>query len=248
MGKSTLYFLFFFLAVDTYAQFGPVKSTDFVNQVWLGYTNQTRLSKHWGTWTDLHLRSGEDFVSDFSTAIIRPGITYFFTDNTRLTAGYAFVNHFPAGPQKISVPEHRPWLQLAWMTRYSKIRTTQWIRLEDRLRRKLASTSELGEGYQQNYRLRYNLLFNIPLQPAAFEPGGWAFVLNNEVHINFGKEIVVNYFDQNRFFAGFSYQLNKTDALQFGYLNVFSLTVEAGKYRSINGPRLFYLHNLDLRK
>jgi hypothetical protein len=146
------------------------------------------------------------------------------------------------------MPEHRPWLQLAWMTKYSKIRTTQWIRLEDRLRRKLSNGASLAPGYNQNYRLRYNLLFSIPLHATAFDPGGWAFVLNDEAHINFGKEIVNNYFDQNRFFAGFSYQMNKSDALQFGFLNVFVQTAAGNRYRSINAARIFYLHNLDLRK
>ena len=40
-------------------------------------------------------------------------------------------------------------------------------------------------------------------------PHSFSFVVNDEVHINFGKEIVNNYFDQNRFFVGLKYQLNE---------------------------------------
>lgn len=39
----------------------------------------------------------------------------------------------------------------------------------------------------------------------------------------FGKEIVYNYFDRNRFFAGFKANINKHDNLQFGiYKPVFT--------------------------
>ena len=225
------------------------KSTAHLNQVWSSYANQTRFSGRWGMWFDLQLRTGENFVHNFSTAIIRPGIIYYFSDNTRFTAGYAYVNHFAVDNQGISVPEHRPWLQLAWMTRYTKIRTSQWVRLEDRFRRKLAANgSELAPGYTQNYRFRYNLAVSVPLNSKSFQPKGWAFVVSDEVFINFGKEIVYNYFDQNRFFTGFYYQVNKTGNLQFGYLNVFSQTAAGNRFRSIHALRIGYIHSLDLRK
>ena len=66
--------------------------------------------------------------------------------------------------------------------------------------------------------------------------------------ISVGKQIVYNHFDQNRFFIGLSYQPNKTDNLQFGYMNVFQQLAAGNKYKSINAARIFYFHNLDLRK
>jgi hypothetical protein len=226
-----------------------VKETTNVNQVWAGYFNQTRFSKRFGTWTDLHLRTKEDFATNFSQGIVRLGLTYFAGDNTRITAGYAFVNHFPADnhPQ-ISQPEHRPWQQVLWTTRYAKIRTSQFLRLEERWRRKIASEAELAEGYQFNYRIRYNFLLSVPLTKNAFQPNSLAIVFNDEVHINFGEQILYNYFDQNRFFLGFSYQRNKTDNLQFGYMNLFQQLPAGNRYRFIHALRIFYFQNLDLRK
>ena len=46
------------------------KQTENVNQIWLGYFNQTRFSNKWGTWTDLHLRTKEDFATNFSTCFL----------------------------------------------------------------------------------------------------------------------------------------------------------------------------------
>jgi hypothetical protein len=44
---------------------------------------------------------------------------------------------------------------------------------------------------------------------------------NDEVHINFGKLAIYNYFNQNRFFLGFAYHVNKHDNLQWDDMNVF---------------------------
>ncbi len=43
------------------------------------------------------------------------------------------------------------------------------------------------------------------------------FLINDEVMLNFGKNITYNVFDQNRFFAGLVFQVNKHDQLHAGY-------------------------------
>jgi hypothetical protein len=225
------------------------KQTQSVNQVWTGYFNQTRFSNKWGAWADLHLRTKEDFFTNFSQSIVRLGLTYYLKDDAKLTAGYAYVNHFPADAHKnISQPEHRPWQQLQWHTRFTKLRLMQWFRLEERWRRKILNDEELDEGYNFNFRLRYNILSQFPLSKKRFQPGTVSFVLSNEVFVNFGKQIVNNYFDQNRFFAGFHYYVNKHDQLQFGYMNLFQQLAAGNRYRSIHAARVFYFHNLDLTK
>lgn len=225
------------------------KQTGAVHQTWVGYFNQTRLSNKWGLWLDGHLRTKEDFVNELSQSIIRPGITYYLNDATKLTAGYAFVNHFPAeGHKEISQPEHRSWQQVQWHTRYQKVRTMQWLRLEERYRRKILDSATLGEGYNFNYRLRYNFLLQVPLSKEGIAPKTFSFIVNDEVHINFGKQVVYNYFDQNRFFLGVSYHVNGHDNLQAGYMNIFQQLPAGNRYRTTHVARLFYFHNLDMRK
>jgi hypothetical protein len=128
------------------------------------------------------------------------------------------------------------------------MRLMQWIRLEERFRRKVLDDSELEEGYNFNFRVRYNLFTMVPLSKRSFQPKTLSFVVNDEVYLNFGKEIVYNYFDQNRFFTGFAYHVDKHNNLQFGYMNVFQQLASGNKYRSNHAARLFYFHNLDLRK
>ena len=244
--KLILLCVFFFSMVPNL--FSQTKQTGTVQQAWFAYFNQTRFSNKWGTWTDIHLRTKEDFVSGISQSILRLGLTYYLNDDTKLTAGYAYVSHYPAeGHENVTVPEHRPWQQLQWHSRYSKLRLMQWFRLEERFRRKVQNDDELAEGYNFNFRVRYNFFSMFPLSKKRFQPKTLSFVVNDEVHINFGKEIVYNYFDQNRFFLGFAYHVNKHDNLQFGYMNVFQQLAAGNKYRSNHVARVFYFHNLDLR-
>lgn len=233
-------------AGDALAQ---TKSTQQIQQVWLGYFNQTRLSNHWGLWGDFHLRTREDFFSHFSTGIFRVGGTYYLDDDTRLTLGYAYINHFPGDNHPgVSQPEHRPWQQVQWLTRHPRLRLTQAIRMEERFRRKIQNPNTLADGYSFNFRFRYNLAAMFPLSKKRFQPGTLSLVLNDELHVNFGKQVVNNYFDQNRFFAGVAYHINSRDQVQLGYLNVFQQLAAGNQYKNINAGRVFYFHNLDLRK
>jgi hypothetical protein len=224
------------------------KQTQTLQQVWTGYFNQTRISNRFGFWLDLQLRTKDDFFKDFSQLIIRPGLTYYVNDAAKLSAGYAYIKIYPADNHgKIAQPEHRPWQQLQWHTKYGRTRTMQWLRLEERFRKKIVNDSTLGDSYNFNFRARYNFLWQIPLTNHPIKKGDFSFIINNEIHVNFGKEITYNYFDQNRAFIGFAYHVNPNDNVQFGYLNVFQQLPAGTKYRSTHAARLFYFHNIDLR-
>lgn len=225
------------------------KTTEHINRIWAGYFNQTRLSDKWGFWAEAQLRTKENLVEDISQGMLRFGLTYYVNDATKLTAGYAFVNDFPGDNHKnISAPEHRIWQQVQWHTKYGKNRMMQWIRLEERYRHKIKNDDELADGYNYSWRARYNLWYEIPFYKDGSEPNSWSFIANDEIHINFGKQVVNNYFDQNRFFVGFKWQTTKATNLQFGYSNVFQQLAAGNIYRSANVLRFFYFHNVDLRK
>lgn len=224
------------------------KHTQKLEQVWTAYFNQTRFSNKWGMWLDVQLRTKDDFFNHLSQFLVRPGITYYVTDNVRLTAGYAHFWFYPAdNHSKVTQPEHRSWQQVQWFTKYNRTRTVQALRLEERYRRKILNDSTLASGYNFNYRLRYNFSWQIPLS-GVVKKGSWTLILNNEVFVNFGKQITYNYFDQNRFFAGFAYNTSATSYIQLGYMNIFQQLSTGNNYRSTHIARFAYLHNLDLRK
>jgi hypothetical protein len=215
-------------------------------QVWLGYFNQTRLTDKFGFWIDVHYRQTDHFIDRPFQFIFRPAVTYFIKDNLRFNVGYAFVNHFPAKGLDTSRPEHRAWQQIWWNQKYTGLTTLQWLRLEERFNRKIAN-DELLDGYNFNYRLRYNLSFFIPLTRKELAPKTPFIAVMDELFVNFGGKIVYNTFDQNRFFAGIGYQFTSHLNAQLGYMNVYQQEASGNNYMSTNAIRLFFFHSLDLR-
>lgn len=215
-------------------------------QVWLGYFNQTRLSDKFSLWLDVHARR-TDVLDRWSTTMIRPGVTYHFPHHINFTAGYAYVSHYPATGSSTVRPEHRPWQQISWTRRVKKLQMLQWIRFEQRFNRKIANDA-LQNGYTFNYRFRYLLSLFIPLKGEFIVPKTPFLAFNDEIHVNAGKQITYNYFDQNRFFVGVGYQFTKTLNAQVGYMNVFQQLPAGNRFNNNHTIRLFFFHNLDLRK
>jgi hypothetical protein len=224
----------------------PPKDINQHQQGWLGYFNQTRLTNKFGFWFDVHARR-IDWLERWNTLMIRPGVTYYVNDHVRLTAGYALVGHYPAAGLATIRPEHRAWQQVLWTSRSKKLQTQQWVRLEQRFNRKIAN-DQLQEGYNFNYRFRYLLALFVPLKGDFIQKGVPFIAFNNEVHINAGKQITYNHFDQNRFFVGLGYQFSKTVNAQLGYMNLFQQLPAGNRFNNNHVLRLFFFHNVDLRR
>ena len=222
------------------------KNIDHREQTWLAYFNQTRFTQRSGMWIDLHARLTDRFVNQMSISILRAGYVYYLTDNTRLTAGYGYVTQYNPSPG-VDVPEHRPWQQIQWFDRRKGYNLMQYFRVEERYRRKTEAGALLDE-YGFNWRFRYAVALTIPLKGREMAPGVPFLFLNDEVHINAGKEIVNNYFDQNRLFVGFGYQFTQSLNAQLGYLNVFQQLPASKQFVNVNAVRLFVFHNLNYFK
>lgn len=239
--------LSWFLLFSSYLQAQKTVRTE--EHTWLGFFSQVRFSDKWGAWLDVHHRQKDNFLEAPSLSMVRTGLTYYLADDLRLTAGYAYVHHFPSDNHKnIAQPEHRPWQQLQWFFRPQKLRLMQWLRLEERYRRNILNDNELADGYNFNWRLRFNTILFLPITKKKFAPGGFQFVLNNEIFINFGDRIVFNVFDQNRFFTGLVWQANKQGQLQFGYMNLYQQQSSGNTFRNQHTFRVFYFQNFDLRR
>lgn len=224
------------------------KRTTSVQQVWTGYFNQTRISNRWSIWFNTQLRTKHRLVNDVSLFTLRPAVAFHATENIKLVAGYAYTWHYPNNNSSTVRPEHRFLQQFQWSTQHGNKKSTQYIRLEERFHKKIANDS-IANGYNFNYRLRYSYTWQVPLNiKQTTSKGNFSFLLNNEVFISFGKEIIYNYFDQNRFYAALAYQFNKQNNLQLGYLNVFQQLSAGNQYRVTHAVRALFTHHLDLRK
>lgn len=215
-------------------------------QLWLGYFNQTRLTNKSGVWMDVHYRMTDDFVNRPFQLIVRPAFIYYIKDNLRLNVGYAYVQHYPAKGMSTTRTEHRPWQQIWWSQKYSGLNTLQWLRLEQRFNEKVVNDVK-QEGYNYNFRIRYNFSFFIPLRGKEIVAKTPFVALIDEVFLNFGGKVVYNTFDQNRLFAGFGYQISAHLNAQLGYMNVYQQEASGNHYMMTHAVRLFVFQTLDLR-
>jgi hypothetical protein len=245
MKINVLLSMFVVLAAPLAAQ----KTINIEEHLWLGAFSQIRLSDRWGIWADAHFRLKDDFVGAPAQGILRAGPMFYLTDDIRLTVAYAYIHHAPGDNHRnIAQPEHRPWQQVQWFQRGPKARLMQWVRLEERFRRKILNDDALADGYNFNWRIRYNFALFLPITKKRFEPGGLQVLVNDELFVNFGKNIVFNHFDQNRFFVGLVYQINKHAQLHGGYMNLYQQQAAGNQFRNQHTLRVFYFHNFDLRK
>jgi hypothetical protein len=233
------------LATQVQAQ-TPDKEIHEREQLWFGYFNQTRFSNKWGMWVDVHYRMTGNFVDRPFQFLFRPAVTYFIKDNLRVQLGYTYVHHFPPEGKTTSRTEHRPWQQIWWNQKYPGLTTLQWLRLEQRFNEKVANDVK-EDGYNYNFRVRYNFSFFIPLKGKEIAPKTPFAAITNEIFLNFGGNIVYNTFDQNRLFAGFGYQFTSHLNAQLGYMNVYQQEASGNNYFSTHAIRLFVFHSLDLR-
>jgi hypothetical protein len=222
------------------------KTTNVSDQLWLAYLNQTRLTKRSGIWADLNLRLTDHFTRSKSVSFARLGYTYYISDAVRLTAGYAYVTAY--GQQGApDAPEHRPWQQIQWYEKKKGFSIMQWLRTEERFRRTVAA-GQLTDDYSFNWRFRYNFMFMFPLKGKEITPKIPFLFFNNEIHINAGKQIVNNYFDQNRLAVGIGYPFTAEFNVQLAYMDVFQQLPAGNQYVNVNAVRVYVYHTLDLRK
>lgn len=232
--------------IAAYAQ-SPARTIHHREQAWVAYFNATRLTDKWGLWLDVHYRITDNFVDRPFQLLIRPGVTYFLNDNFRATVGYGLIEHYPAKGLQTTRTEHRVWQQISWNQKYPRLATTQWLRLEERKVEKVANDAKVG-GYTFTWRTRYNISLFVPLKGKEMGPKVPYAMLQDELFISFGKNVVYNTFDQNRFFVGMGYQFSSRFNAQLGYLNVFQQNASGNDYFSSNAIRLYMYHTVDLRK
>lgn len=221
------------------------KDKEFRQQVWTAYFNQTRLSDKWGLWADVHFRFTDNFTDRLGLSIFRIAPVYYITDQTRISSGYGYITSYNIDPIP-DLHEHRLWQQIQWFEKKQWFSMAQYFRVEERFRRTLAA-GEVHDDYTFSWRFRYNIGLTIPLKGKTVQSKTPFLFLNDELHVNAGKHIANNYFDQNRLFAGVGYQFTPQLNAQLGYLYVFQQMPASNTFVHTDAVRLFVFHNLDFR-
>lgn len=233
--------LLFVASTVTYAQ--TPRKTTYNNLVWFGDFSKVKLNDKWSIYFDFGLRR-TDWLNKWSQTLLRPGITYTVNGNVSITAGVAWFNNYT---DKYVRPEYRGWQQLLFTETYGRIKVNHRLRAEQCFNQMVVK-DKLVNDYKYNNRFRYQLNAQIALNKKSIENRTWYLNLSDEVMVNSGKEISVNYFDQNRLSAGIGYKLNDLLNLTVSYMNVFVQKSQANTYENNNALVLNLYHVFDFRK
>ena len=169
------------------------------------------------------------------------------------TAGLGFTYFLQTLPQDPEVedtyvrPELRPHQELKFKHKMKEhFSLSHRYRLEERFIRQADEHGNLQEGYDFNFRFRYQLQAEVGLIKKETRKGALGLKVFDEIHLNFGKQIIRNTFDQNRIGGSLTYGLTKNIELEGGYFNWFQQRISGDEYYNRNIIRFTLHHYLSL--
>ena len=222
--------------------------TTHAQESWWDYLNQNRYSEKWGSWLDLQLKLIDGYTHDKNAGEYTAGGSYFANEHFKYTAAFTYVDAYPNASHLNHTAELRPWAMIQLNTSNSSSKWIQWLRVEERFKENIQNKLATGT-YDQSTRVRYYLLAQFPFNKQhKYAKGSLSFVTSEELYLNFGKDIVYNTFDQNRFFLGFYYYMNKSNILQLGYTNLYQKYNAPNKYLKSDVLRVSVFNTIDFRK
>jgi hypothetical protein len=127
-----------------------------------------------------------------------------------------------------------------------KITLSHRYGLEERFFRRVNDEGKLIHGYDFVYRFRYKLEGDVVLIKKETRKGALGLKLFDEMFLNFGKHVVKNPFDQNRFGGSLLYGLTKNFEIEAYYSNWFQQRSSGDEYFRRNVVRFTLHHYMSL--
>lgn len=130
--------------------------------------------------------------------------------------------HDPNSESNLVAPEHRPMFGFTQKQKYGRITLSHRYQLEERFQHNTAG-SELAPGYKFVARLRYRLGLSILLfdKDKSSSKGALKLNISDELHMQVGKPVKGQPYDQNRVHASLEYNITDNLAVFTGYTNWF---------------------------
>jgi hypothetical protein len=208
-------------------------------QSWISVNTKMDWNNHWSLLADVHIRRN-NFISENSFYFIRTALAFNINKNMYVAAGYAHLWLAPTSKEGVTWSnENRIYQQIQSATAVGKIQCLQRLRFEQRWQQKIVNDRYIGED-RFTQRVRYLLSVTIPVFKNEYLP---SLVIADELHIQFGKEVLYNTFDQNRVFLGIKQKLGKGWSLDMGYMQVYQQKFSGYQYDLNHTCRLFFYYN-----
>lgn len=241
--KAKQVFLFLIITSSlAFAQEVPDKVVNTNAQFWTSANLVFRIHEKWSVLNDYHLRR-TNFIADPNFYFLRLGAQYHFSSNVRVAGGYAHLWLTASGDWDRYQNENRIYQQMSISQRYSKMNALFRLRLEQRFFNNVVNGESLNDDFLVN-RVRFLTSVSFPFK----EGGKTEFLLADEIHLNFGKNVVYNTFNQNRLTIGIKHTINEQWKFDFGYMMVYQQLAVGNVYNLNHTLRLFFYGGFDLRK
>lgn len=235
--RFSIVILFFF----SYALFGQNKEISSQGQFWIGYMTNAKIADKYSLWNDFHYVPDGFFVA-------RTGLTVSFFDKLNATAGFAYLN-IPTQSEgiKLNRTEYRPWMQLVANHKLtSDFIMLNRVRYDMRYRQNFAD-GELLNNYNFNHRLRMLIGLRHYFNTYSVLEGTPFINLSNEIHVNFGKNIINNHFNQNRTWLTIGLKLDNL-SFQTGYMHRFVKSTNNLQFMRNHTLIVWITQSFDFRK
>lgn len=238
--------LFLFLTCSfLYAQ--TEKNVDHQSLLWTRYYNQLTINNKWSLHSEfdnrIFLNPVEQNLYEF-----RVQGRYKINKDFELGAGFAYFSVATQDPEvntDFNVPEYRGQQDITWKQDIGKITLAQRFQVEERFFHN-ANKDGLVPGTTYFWRFRYRLQGEYSFWKK--ENQFLKAILNDELMINGGENVVKNTFDQNRIYAALQYGVSKSVTLELGYLNSFQQRASGVDYFNRDIIRFTFFHKINLQK
>lgn len=212
------------------------------------YFGSHKISEKWGLHLEAQLRRNE-IVSKPQQWLLRTGINYHINPNIFATVGYAYIMTHPYGglPVQTSFPENRLWEQIQIKNQAGAFEIISRFRLEQRFSQNpvlIDKNYEPGDAIYTN-RVRQLNRVSIPFKGKIINDKSLYISAYDEMMVNFGKNVALNIFDQNRAYLALGYKIPKLGRLEVGYLNQLIFKGDGKKVENNNTLQVGLSSNFD---
>jgi hypothetical protein len=239
-----LFSILFFLKVFAFGQTTVnEKQITHSTQSWFSVNSTIRFTDYWGVMADFHVRK-EDFLEGDYFYFARLGAVNWISGKYPIAYGIAHLWLAPKEGNNTWSNENRIYQQWSGTHKQGIISILHRIRTEQRWKEMIVNDEKTGEK-QFSFRLRYLASFDARIFKNKKLP---SLVLADEILVQFGKDILLNTFDQNRLFLGIKLPVKPNLSFDVGYMNILQQKSTGYQYDSSDLFRLFFYYTPDFRK
>jgi hypothetical protein len=223
------------------------RNVDHQSILWTRYNNQLTLNDKWSLHSEFDNRLFLKPIKE-NLYVIRVQGRYKIHEHLETGFGFAYFSvatQIPEVTTDFNIPEYRGQQDVTWKQIAGKINFNQRFQLEERFIHN-ANKEELLPGTTFSWRFRYRLQGDYTFWKK--EKQYLKAVISDEIMFNFGKTIVKNTFDQNRFYAAVQYGINRNLAFELGYLNSFQRRANGIDFFNRDIIRFSIFHKIKISK